>query len=282
MKKQAFKIFNYIFFAVISFVMVYPFWYVLLASITPYSEIMNVIFPLIPTRLDFSAYMEIFEKGILTDAYRVTLQATAVGLVFSLLMTIAGAYVLSIRNLPGAKFISMVIILTMFFSGGLIPMYILLSDLKLVNSFWVYIFPYMINTVFMFIIRTSFDEIPRSLREAAEIDGAGEFKILTSVYLPLSRPTILVIGLFYVVDKWNELYTALYFITDYKLYTLQAALYNLLNAASETGIGYNSISHVDEQVKYSAVMLAILPVLLVYPFVQKHFSKGVLMGAVKG
>lgn len=281
MNTKAFKIFNYIFFGIIAIVMVYPFWYAFLSSVMPYSDIMEKTLPLIPTSLDFSAYKEILEKGILTNAYIVTIEMTVIGLLFSLSFTTAGAYVLSIEKLPGAKIISTVIILTMFFSGGVIPMYILLSDLKLVNNFWVYIFPSLINTVHMFIIRTAFGDIPKSLREAAELDGASEFRIMFTVYIRLSLPTILVIGLFIAVDKWNDLYTALYYIIDYDLYTLQAALYNLLNATSGSSIGGGTIQVVDEQVKYSAVILTILPILIVYPFLQKYFTKGVLLGSVK-
>ena len=136
-------------------------------------------------------------------------------------------------------------------------------------------------TVHMFIVRTAFNDIPMSLREAAELDGASEFKIMTSVYVRLSLPTIMVIALFIAVDKWNDLYTSLYYIIDYKYYTLQAALYNLLNASSGTGIGGGTIQKVDEQVKYAAVILTILPILVVYPFLQKYFTKGVLLGSVK-
>ena len=281
MKNRGFTIFNYIFFGVLAFVMVYPFWYAFLSSVVPYSDLMQRTLPIIPTKFDFSAYKEILVNGLLGDAYLTTIKSTFIGLALSLAFTVSGAYVLSIEKLPGAKIISSIIILTMFFSGGLIPMYILLSDLKLINNFWVYVIPSLINTVYMFIIRTSFTDIPLSLREAAEIDGASECRIMLTIYVRLSLPTIMVIGLFYAVDKWNELYTALYFIIDYKLYTLQAALYNLLNANSGTGVDGGAIKTVDEQVKYSAVILTILPIILVYPFLQKYFTKGVLLGSVK-
>lgn len=236
---------------------------------------MGQVLPIFPTALDFSAYKQVLEDGILTEAFFVTAASTLIGTAFSIIFTVVGAYVLSIDNLPGGKIISTIIILTMFFSGGIIPMYILLSDLELTNSFWVYIFPYMLNTVYMFILRTSFREVPKSIREAAELDGASELKIFLTIYVPLSMPTILVILFFYLVDKWNELYTALYFVSDYKLFTLQAALYNLLNSSSGSG------EMVSEQVQYAAVILTILPILFVYPFLQKYFTKGVMLGAVK-
>lgn len=275
MGRKAFKIFNYIFFGLLALVMCYPFWYAFLSSITPYEDIMGQLLPIFPTKLDFSAYKQVLDEGILTDAFFVTTASTLIGAAFSIVFTVVGAYVLSIDKLPGGKIISTIIILTMFFSGGLIPMYILLSDLELTNSFWVYIFPYMLNTVYMFILRTTFQEIPKSVREAAELDGASELRIFLTIYVPLSMPTILVILFFYLVDKWNELYTALYFVSDYKLFTLQAALYNLLNSTSGSG------EMVSEQVQYAAVILTILPILLVYPFLQKYFTKGVMLGAVK-
>ncbi len=281
MRYKIFKVFNYVFFGILALVMVYPFWYAFLSSVMPYSEIMNKTLPIIPTKFDFSGYKEILGKGILTDAYIITIGTTVVGLIFSLIFTVAGAYVLSIDKLPGLKIISTIIILTMFFSGGVIPMYILLSKLNLVNSFWVYVLPSLINTVYMFIIRAAFQDVPVSIREAAELDGASEFRILTTIYVRLSLPAIMVIGLFITVDKWNDLYTALYYVIDYKYYTLQAALYNLFNAASGSNIGGGTIQIVDEQVKYSAVILTILPILVVYPFLQKYFTKGVLLGSVK-
>lgn len=281
MRRKKYVIFIYIFFAILAFVMVYPFWYAFLSSITPYTEIMERTFPLIPLSFDLSGYTEILKNGILDNAYLTTIKSTLIGTTMAIVFTVSGAYVLSIEKLPGAKVISTIIILTLFFSGGLIPMYILLSDLNLINNFWVYVIPSLINTVYMFIIRTAFNEVPKSLREAAEIDGASEIRIMLTVYVRLSMPTILVIGLFYAVDKWNELYTALYFIVDYNLYTLQAALYNLLHANSGTGVGGGAIKTVDEQVKYSAVILTILPIIMVYPFLQKYFTKGVLLGSIK-
>ena len=276
MGRKAFKIFNYIFFGLLALVMVYPFWYAFLSSVMPYEDIMGKLLPIIPTSIDFSAYKQVLEEGILTDAFFVTGASTLIGTVFSMVFTVGGAYVLSKEDLPGGKIISTVIILTMFFSGGIIPMYILLSDLELTNSFWAYIFPYMLNTIYMFILRTSFSEVPKEIKEAAELDGASELRIFVTMYIPLSLPTILVILFFYLVDKWNELYIALYYITDYKLYTLQAALYNLLNSSSGSG------EMVSEQVKYAAVILTILPILLVYPLLQKYFTKGVMLGSVKG
>lgn len=275
MGRKAFKIGNYIFFGLLALVMIYPFWYAFLSSIMPYEDIMGQVLPLFPTSIDFSAYEQVLQEGILTDAFFVTTASTVIGAFFSIVFTVVGAYVLSIEKLPGRKIISTTIILTMFFSGGIIPMYILLSGLELTNSFWAYIFPYMLNTVYMFILRTTFMEVPKSLREAAELDGASELKIFLTIYVPLSIPTILVILFFYLVDKWNELYISLYFISDYKLYTLQAALYNLLNSTSGSG------EMVSEQVKYAAVILTIVPILLVYPFLQKYFTKGVMLGAVK-
>ena len=281
MRSKAFKIFNYILFAILAVVMVYPFWYCLLASVMPYDKIMNAAFPLIPTAFDFSGYEEIIKERILIDAYYTTIAATLTGLVFSMMFTIAGAYVLSIGNLPGRRVISVIILITMFFSGGVIPTYILLSDLNLINNFWVYIFPSLINTVYMFIVRSSFCEIPQSLREAAEMDGCNYLQIMFVIYVRLSIPTLAVIALFYAVDKWNELYTALYYITDYKKFTLQAALYNLLSVSGGGGTGGSTVNTVDEQTKYAAVIMTILPIIVVYPFLQKYFKKGVLLGSVK-
>ncbi len=278
-----FKIFNYTLFAALAIVMVYPFWYALLCSVTPYTEIMNKTMPLIVTKLDFSAYTQLFEEKILNQAYKVTFFTTLAGLASSMVFTIMGAYVLSIEKLPGRKFIMMTIMITMFFSGGIIPMYVLLSSLKLTNTYAVYILPTLINTFYMLIIRTAFRELPESLSEAAEIDGCNHLQLLIKIFIPLSLATIAVIALFTLVDKWNELHIALFYVTDYKKMTLQATLYSMFSVSDSVSPGGSgdSISLVSEQVKYAAVMITILPIIFIYPFLQKYFNKGVLIGSIK-
>jgi putative aldouronate transport system permease protein len=287
MKNHPSKLFqgiNYTVFILLSLITIYPFWYTLVGSLVPFTEFSEKALLLIPDTITFSAYKQIFAADTIPNAYKITAFITIVGTVMNLLFTSLGAYVFSRKRLPGRTFFFMAIIFTMLFSGGLIPMYLTLQQYHLVNSVWVYIFPSLINTFYMIIMKTSFQQIPDSLEESAEIDGCTHFGILFRIYLPLSLPLLATIGLFYAVDKWNELFTALFFITDASKYTLQAVLYNMLTSVDTTTQNVSSLTSEDlisEQVKLASIVVAVIPILLVYPFLQRYFIKGVLIGSIK-
>ncbi len=280
-----FKIFNYSLFIIIAIVTLYPFWYTLMGSIVPYEEFADKALLLIPNNVTFNAYKQIFATSTIPDAYKITIFITVVGTVLNLFFTAVGAYVFSRRNLPGKNIIFSFIIFTMLFSGGLIPMYLTLHNYHLIDKIWVYILPSLINTFYLIIMKTNFQEVPQSLEESAEIDGCSHFGILFKIYIPLSLPVIATVGLFYAVDRWNELFTALFFITDPKKYTLQAVLYNMLTSVDTTTsnvLGSSKEKLISEQVKLASIIVAVVPILLVYPFLQKYFIKGVMIGSVKG
>ncbi|GBF72450.1 ABC transporter permease [Paenibacillus sp. 598K] len=276
---------NYAFFILLSIVTLYPFWYTLVGSLVPFEEFADQALLLLPRYVTFQAYEQIFETSTIPNAYGITAFSTIVGTALNLLFTSIGAYVLSRRNLPGKMIFFTAILFTMLFSGGLIPIYLTLHSYGLINNVWVYILPSLINTFYLIIMKTSFHSIPDSLEEAAEIDGCSHFGILFRIFLPLSLPVLATLGLFYAVDRWNELFTALFFITDTDKYTLQAVLYNMLTSVDTTTqnvITTDRENMATEQVKLATIIVAIVPILLVYPFLQRFFIKGVLIGSVKG
>ncbi len=284
-QNKYFKIFNYSLFTILSFVMLYPFLYTLIGSFTPYNKLIENPFPIFPNTFpQFDAYISILKGGTIVNAYKVTIFITVVGVVFDLFLTFLGAYALSLKDLPGRRVFSILVLVTMFFSGGVIPTYLVLNEMHLIDNIMVYILPTLINTFYLLVIKTNFQEIPVSVREAAEIDGCSHFGILFRIYVPLSLPTLATIALFYAVDRWNELYTALYYITDYKLYSLQGVLYNMLSAidpATSPIANAGGAQFIEEQMKYAAVILSIVPIICVYPFLQRYFIKGVMIGSVK-
>ena len=282
-----FNIFNYTFFFFLAVSTLYPFWYTIVGSVIPYSEFAQKVVLLYPNTISFEGYRYLLGQKLIIDAFAVSVFSTVVGTVMSLIMTALAAYVLSIRNLPGRSMFFVFVLITMLFSGGLIPLYIILTNYRLVNSLWVYIFPGLINTFYVIIMKTSFQGLPESLMDSARIDGCNEIGILFRIVLPLSLPVLATIALFYAVVKWNNLFTAIFFIQDTSKQNLQAVLYRVIQRASmnyltEDVVGMGDLAMVREQVKYGTIIVATAPILLLYPFLQKYFIKGVLIGAIKG
>ena len=176
------------------------------------------------------------------------------------------------------------IIFTMLFNGGLIPTYLIYRSLGLIDTLWVYIAPHLVTTFYMLILKTNFQGVPQDLKDAAIIDGCNEFSVLFRVMIPLSMPVLATITLFYTVDRWNDLFTAIFFIVDAEKFSLQAVLYFMISRAGAESIPGETreLTLAGEQIKLAAIMAATIPVLLVYPFLQRYFVKGVLIGAIKG
>lgn len=269
-------------------VMVYPIWYVIVASLTDYSELMQttgaLLWPKSPT---LGAYKMAFRNPLILTSYLNTIFVVVCGTAVSLVLTSLGAYFLTRRDVKLKKPISILIIITMYFSGGMIPIYFTVIGLGLENSLWSLIFPVAINTFNLIIMRTSFEGIPRSVEESAEIDGAGHWSILFRIILPLSGTTLAVIGLYYGVSYWNAWFNAMLYIKEREKFPLQLVLREILlqNATGEMTGGGADISDKDqmsEAIKYAVIVIATLPILCVYPFLQKYFVKGVMIGAVKG
>ena len=244
-----------------------------------------------PRMFTLQNFKEVFKDGKIIGAYRITVARTIIGTVLSLWLITMSAFVLKIKTLPGRTFFTMAIALTMLFSGGLIPTYIQYKNLGLLNSFWVYIFPGVIGAYYLFMVRTFFDTIPDSLEESAKIDGCGYFGIYAKIILPLSKPVIAVIGLYTAVNHWNDWFAGAFYMNSSKLWPVQTVLQQMLRkamAASEEGatisqlIAAQARAATSDSLKMAAVIITMAPILCAYPFIQKYFAKGVMIGAVKG
>lgn len=243
-------------------------------------------FILTPKGFSLSSYLEVMKHEQLWHGYLNTIFYVIVGGGLSVLFTITSAFALTRKGLPGRNLIMFLIIFTMYFSGGLIPSYLLVKSLNLLDTPWAMIFPTLISTYNIIITISYFNELPPSLEEAAKIDGANEYLILLKIMGPLSKPIIAVIALYYMVAIWNNYFSAMIYINDRKWYPLQLVLREILikNNTSEL----SSASQTDaaqayaENVKYATMVVSTIPVLIVYPFLQKFFVKGVMIGAIKG
>ncbi len=239
---------------------------------------------LIPKGINIEAYMTVLGDPKYIRSFFWTVFLTLVCTVVSLTMTTLCAYPLIFSNLRGRSFINVFITITMFFNAGTIPNYLLMKSLNMLDTPWVLIIPSCMSVYNMIIMRSFFYGIPDSLRESAEIDGASYFKILTSIYIPLSKPVFATLALFYAVGRWNGYSDALMYVTDKDLYPLQLLLYNILNNINSVEVmtqeGFSNPG-LSESLKAAIVMFSTVPILLIYPWLQKYFIHGVTMGAVK-
>jgi putative aldouronate transport system permease protein len=261
---------------------VFPLLYVLAVSVTPYSEVLrNGGFVLIPHKITFDAYKALFGMDSIPRAFLVTTFVTVMSTLLNLILTVLTAYVLSRKHLVGRSFFIFLIVFTMMFGGGLIPTYLVVKATGLLNTIWAMIIPAAMSTWNVLIVKTFLEGLPEELFESGRIDGAGEFTVLTRLALPLSLPVLMTIGLFCVVGSWNTFFSAVYYITDSSLNPLQVVVRGLLLSSEQ--MEYNSdIVLPTTTLQMASVMAACLPVIVVYPFVQKHLTKGMLIGAVKG
>jgi putative aldouronate transport system permease protein len=266
-------------------IMLYPFWQTIVASFMTESEYLTSRFKMIVTMPTLVSYKQIFEDGTIFIHLRVTFLITIVGTAVALFFTAYSAYGLS-KPFKGSKIVMFLIVMTMFIHAGLIPDYMNFKQLGLINSFAVYILPYMINTFYLIIMRSTFMEFPKELEEAARIDGCNDFRIFFTIVLPLSKPILAAMGLFFMVNFWNTYMQSVFFITDKELKTVQEYLQKLiantqdveavmLAESGETGF-------TSETIRYANIVLVLLPIVMVYPFLQKYFVKGIMMGSMKG
>ncbi len=282
MRADGFDVFLY---AVLTFaflVCLLPMLYVVSVSVTPYSEVLkHGGFVVFPTKLDFSAYENMFMNSSIPSAYQNTIFITIIGTILNIVLTIGIAYPLSRQNVPGSTFISFFVLFTMLFSGGMIPTYLIVKQFGLINNIWALIIPQAIMPYNVFLMRTFFASLPQDLFEAAEIDGSGEMRTMIQIAIPLSKPMIMTNVLFYAVIRWNTYMSSILYITNPDLRPLQVVLREILIGADAT-IEQAEYSMPTQTLKMAAVVLTALPITLVYPFVQKHFTKGMMLGAIKG
>lgn len=284
-----FDFINCLFMILLCIIMAYPVWHVVMASLSDNTSLIGYTGLLFkPRGFSARAYTLMMQNPMIVRGYINTLKIVVVGVCFNMIFTTIGAYFLSRKGVYWQKPVMILIMLTMFFSGGLIPFYLVVSNiLKLNNSFWVLILPTVINTYNLIIMKTSFSSIPDSLEESAKLDGAGHIAVLIKIIVPLSMPVIAVMILYYAVGHWNSWFHANIFIKNRTRYPLQLVLREILiqNDTSTMTQGAGDASDqqsISESVKYAVVVTASLPILIVYPFLQKYFVKGVMIGAVKG
>lgn len=236
-------------------------------------------------------YREVFADGKIMKAYTVTIARTFIGTGLSLIVTTLAAFALKEEKLPGRKVITMLITFTMLFSGGMIPTYIQYKNLNLLNSFWVYVIPGMVGVTNLLMVRTFFESIPDSLEESAQLDGCGYFKIYTQIMLPLSKPVLAVVGLYTAVGHWNDWFSGAFYMNSSKLWPVQTVLQQMLSRAMESSqevatasqaIAQANSAVTSDSLKMAAVVVTTVPILCIYPFAQKYFAKGTMIGAVKG
>lgn len=284
--QQLFNLFNIVFMIGLVFVTLYPFYYVAIASVSNSSEyMMHQGLMLKPLGFNINAYRIVFRDDSILRGFANTLYLLLSRVSLAMFLTIIGAYVLSRKNSMFAPFFMVLIVITMFFNGGLIPSYLNVRSLGLDNKMGALIFPSVVNTFNLIIMRNAFLGVPDEIEEAATIDGAGRVKTLFSIMLPLVIPTVMVIVLYYSVEVWNSWFDAMIYIRRKSLYPLQLILREILINNNTTGMGSSSAGDSEtmaETVQYAVMMVATVPILVVYPFLQRYFVNGVMVGAVKG
>ncbi len=286
---KAFDIINVIVLCIVLLVILYPLWFVVIASISDPMKVSSGELLFLPQGINFEGYRMVFRDQNILTGYRNTLYYTLVGTTINVILTIMAAYPLSRKDWVGRGFFMGALTFTMFFSGGIIPTYLVMSSLGVVNTVWAMIIPGAISVYNTIVMRTYFtNTIPTELQEAAMVDGATNTELLIKIVLPLSMPIIAVMTLFYGVAHWNAFFGALIYLTKPALYPLQLVLRTILiqNQASQDMLGemdtLASRVMMAEIIKYALIIVSTLPMLLLYPFLQRFFIKGVMVGAIKG
>lgn len=283
-----FNIFNYVFLSIVAMLVIYPLVFVVSASFSNPEYVISGEMWLWPKEFTLDAYEKVFKNQDIINGFVNTLKYTVFGTILNVIMTILAAYPLSRRDLKGRGFIMAFIVFTIFFSGGLIPTYLLIRDLGMLNTFWVMVIPNAVAVWNIIIMRTFFQALPHELEESAMIDGCGNFRILWSIVLPLSFPVIAVMVLFYSVGHWNSYFQALIYLQDQEKFPLQLILRQILiQGQTDDMVETTSESFLAQQLsveglKYAVLIVANLPMLMLYPFLQRYFVKGVMVGSLKG
>jgi putative aldouronate transport system permease protein len=262
-----------------------PFLYIISVSLSSNSAIVSQKVTIYPIDFNLNTYKQIFQDSSMIHSLFYTIILTVSSTLLSMIFTICAAYPLTKKRLKGRNFFLLLIIVTMYFTGGLIPDYILVKNLHLLDTTWSLILPGLISVYNMIILKTFFTSIPESLEESAALDGCTDIGILFKIVLPLSTPVLATLSLFYAVGRWNGFMDALFYISKPELYPIQLKLYNIISISQSLDVqqAENLQSNMTpEALKAASVMFATIPILLVYPWLQKYFVSGVMIGAVKG
>lgn len=276
---------DYMFIALVICITLYPFVYILSCSISNPAAVAVGKVWLLPKGITFDAYRRVIEDRLVWISYKNTLWYVSVGTTINMLLTTITAYPLSRKRFSGRNPIMMFISFTMFFSGGMVPTYLLVKNLGLINSRWAIVIPVAISTWNLIIMRTFFEGIPESLYEAATIDGCNDIGILLKIYLSLSKPVMAVMVLFYAVSHWNSYFNAMLYLNKEELYPLQMLLRKILIQYEQSDLMADVMEGRDavgQTIRYATIIISSLPIISVYPFLQKYFVKGVMIGAIKG
>lgn len=279
--EKFFDLFIYVVLTVILLIYIFPIMYVVSASFTPYSELIRSGgFIIFPKQVTWEGYYKLITDSSIPQGFKTTVFITVVGTAINMALTTLTAYPLSKRTLPGRSVLLLLVVITMFFSGGLIPTYLNVKSMKLINSVWALILPTAISAYNVILMKNYFAALPDELFEAATIDGCSDFATLFKIALPLSKPVTMTVFLLYVVANWNIYLPGVYYIYNDRLKPLQLVLKNLLDSSQRLDNPEAAIPTLTLQM--AAIVVTSIPVIAIYPFIQKHFTKGILLGAVKG
>jgi len=277
---------NYVLLALFACTMLFPFLHMAAVSISGSEYVLANQISVWPRGINFDAYIAVLRDERIAIGYRNTILYVVLGTSLSLLFTILGAYPLSRRNFVFGRAFMLMVVFSMMFNGGLIPTYLVIRNYNLLDTIWAMILPGLVSSWFLIIMRTFFQGIPKEIEESGKMDGLTELGNLLRIVLPLSVPVLLTIALFYAVAIWGNFYNALIYIRDANLYPLQVVIRNivLIGQVSDTTVSsaMGDKTVVLESLKYAVILVGTLPVLLFYPFIQKHFAQGVMVGSVKG
>ncbi|MDQ0112224.1 carbohydrate ABC transporter permease [Paenibacillus harenae] len=292
---SVFTILNYAALALVGFSMVYPFIYILAYSLNDGKDSLLGSLYFLPRKWTLDNYAEVFENARIWQAYKITLLRTLIGTFLHVGLSTLMAYALSKKALPGRSFFSFYIFLPTIFSAGFIPFFITLQKLHLINTFWVYVIPMLFSFMHIVILRTFLQGIPEELEESARIDGYGDFQIFARIILPLSGPVLATISLFIGVTHWNDWFSGAYYVSNKDLIPVQTMLQEMLTqaeafsssaqrAAQQGGQTVNTgvQGSTPESLRMALLVITVFPILCVYPFLQRFFVKGVMIGSVKG
>lgn len=285
--ERLFDMLNYLLLILFALATLLPFVYILAGSFATEAELAERDFFLIPRDLSLSAYEYIFSSSTLFRSMGISIYITVIGTITNLFFTLTMAYALSRKDLAGRNIVMNMVIFSMLFSGGMIPGYLVVKGLGLVNTYAAVILPGAISAFNLIIIRNFFQNLPPGLEESARIDGCNDIGVLWRIVIPLSMPIIATFGLFYAVGHWNNFFSALLYLNDHNKWPLQVMLREIV-MLSQLAIGDLSnvdpefVTPPDQSVKMAVIIVGTLPILLVYPFLQKHFAKGALLGSIKG
>ncbi|PWV99317.1 carbohydrate ABC transporter membrane protein 2 (CUT1 family) [Paenibacillus cellulosilyticus] len=266
----------------------YPLYFIVIASVSNPDQVSSGNVLLLPRHVTFEGYIRLFADAGLWLGYLNSIQYAVIGTLLSTSLTLCGGYVLSRHDLDGRSILSLFVVLTMFFSGGIIPTYLVVKDLGMTNTMWALIIPNAVSAFHLIIARTFFEtNIPKELLEASQVEGSSDFRFFTRIVLPLSRPIIAVLALFSIASLWNSYFPALIYLRDRSLYPLQLILREMLIMNEvQQGAAIDADDLADMQrlaglMKNAVIIVSSLPMLMIYPFVQKHFVKGMMIGSIK-